>query len=106
MPKWHVAKCNTRKYGENSVARPGTFKPGNPGKPPGKGKAALLLEALEKAAKAKDTTFFAHVAEQALTDNHVLTAVLKKVVPDLKSIEIDPDAVSQIKFVLVKETRK
>ena len=91
------------------MARPGTVKPGqvlNPnGRPPGKAKATLLFEALDRAAKARDTTFFDYVAEQALADNTVLNAVLKKVVPDLKQVEFDPDQVNRFKIVLVKETK-
>jgi hypothetical protein len=100
-------KGTNRKCGGDSVSRPGTFQPGNPGKPPGKTKATLLLEALEKACKEKKepSTFFEHVAQQALTDNTVLNAVLKKVVPDLKQVEVGSGELSSLRIVLVKETR-
>lgn len=60
---------------------------GNPKGRPKKGVVYDLEKAIKKVEKAKGKKLLQHAVEQAFEDNSVLTAVLKKLLPDLRSIE-------------------
>lgn len=57
---------------------------GNPmGRPVGTSRLAALEAALEAKGKELKTTAWEHVATQFFKDNQVMTAILKKIIPDL-----------------------
>lgn len=51
-----------------------------------------LEDAIRIVEKKKRKKFMVYAVEKAYTDNHVLVAVLKKLLPDLKTEEIDAGA--------------
>ena len=69
-----------------------TWIKGQSGNPSGREKGAKselekLREAVKKVEVKKGITLYTHFVEQAFTDNAVLTALAKKLVPDLKQID-------------------
>ena len=68
------------------------WKKGQSGNPLGRQKgirseAEKLRQALKKVEKERDVDFYQHFCERALEDNHILIALMKKLVPDMKQIE-------------------
>lgn len=64
------------------------FKKGQSGNPAGRKpnhNRIMLEKALEEAGK--DKTFLEHIAEQAFIDNSMAKEVLKKLIPDLSSVD-------------------
>ncbi len=60
---------------------------GNPHGRPIRGMAKDLERAIKKVEKKEGKKLLIHAAEMAFTDNGVLIALLKKILPDLKQIE-------------------
>ena len=78
------------------------WKKGQSGNPKGSKKRktcfAALEEAIKSVEKTKDKTLMEHFVEQAYTDNHVLVALMKKVVADLKGVELSADVGVRVPF--------
>ena len=77
---------------KNGRDNKGRFTVGNPGNPKGRPKKPEIDElriALNKAAKKHDKTLLDHAVERAYTDTNVLIAILRKLLPDLRSVEQD-----------------
>lgn len=69
------------------------------GRPTGRSKLTEFYEALFVVEKEKGKTFFTHCIEQAFIDNKMAAVVIKKIIPDLKSIEgrIELDVEGRVK---------
>lgn len=74
----------------------GKFKKGQVANPKGRTKGAKnktqrseLLAAIGRVENKKKKKLFTHAVEQAWEDNKLLAAILKKLVPDQKTMEID-----------------
>lgn len=81
------------------------FQKGHASNPAGgkKGEARLDLErAIKRVGKRKGKKFWEHVAEQAYTDNSVLNAILRKLVPDLKSLDANITQLEPFRLILSK----
>ena len=72
------------------------FEPGNNANPRGRPKGAKgktqraeLLAAISRVEKKKRKTLFAHAIEQCFEDNKLLAAIIKKLVPDMKHIDLE-----------------
>lgn len=52
---------------------------------------AMLHKALKKVEKRRGKKFLEHYIEQAFNDKTLAVALLKKLVPDLKAVEVDSD---------------
>jgi len=78
---------------------------GNPnGRPKGTTRTNLLMDAIAKVEKQKGKKkFLIHAVEQAYTDTRVLVAILKKIIPDLKAIEVTGSGDGSIKITVSKE---
>ena len=78
---------------------------GNPkGRPKGTTRTNLLMDAIAKVEKQKGKKkFLIHAVEQAYTDTKVLVAILKKIIPDLKAVEISGGGDGLIKIIVTKE---
>lgn len=64
-------------------------KSGNPkGRPKGTTRVQLLLDAIAIVEKRKKKKFLLHAVEQAYENPAIMTALLKKIIPDLKAIEV------------------
>ena len=62
---------------------------GNPdGRPKGTSKAQVLLDAIATVEKRKKKKFLIRAVEQAYDNPAIMTALLKKIIPDLKAIEL------------------
>lgn len=79
-------------------------KSGNPnGRPKGSGtKVGALEKAIAEVEKKKGKPFLLHAVEQAYDNHRVLIAILKKLIPDLKAVEVVGDA-GGFKIVVTKE---
>ncbi|MBN2457295.1 MAG: hypothetical protein JXB29_12295 [Sedimentisphaerales bacterium] len=75
------------KNGRDSKGRFAIGNPGNPKGRPKKPEIDALRVALKKAAEKYDKTLLDHAIERAYTDNNVLIAILRKLLPDLRSVE-------------------
>jgi len=69
------------------------FKKGQSGNPNGKPlgantKVKALEDAIRTVEKKKKKKLLIHAVETAFTDTKVLAAILKKIIPDLKAVEI------------------
>jgi len=73
------------------------------GRPKETTRTNLLMDAIAKVEKRKKKKFLLHAIEQAYADNKVLIAVLKKIIPDLKAIEITGQEGGSIKITVSKE---
>lgn len=80
-------------------------KSGNPnGRPKGTNtKIHALEEAIKRVEKKKGKKFLTHAIEQAYEDKTVLVAILKKIAPDLKAVEIAGMEGGSIKITVSKE---
>ena len=72
------------------------WKKGQSGNPFGRQKgirseAEKLRQAVKKVEKERGVDFYQHFCERALEDNHILIALMKKLVPDMKQIEQSVD---------------
>ena len=70
------------------------WKKGQSGNPKGRQKgirseAEKLRQAVKKVEKERGIDFYQHFCERALEDNHILIALMKKLIPDMKQIEQD-----------------
>lgn len=68
------------------------WKKGQSGNPFGRQKgirseAEKLRQAVKKVEKERGVDFYQHFCERALEDNHILIALMKKLVPDMKQID-------------------
>ena len=62
---------------------------GNPdGRPKGTTRTNLLMDAIAQVEKRKKKKFLLHAIEQAYEDPKIMVAILKKIIPDLKAIEV------------------
>lgn len=79
-------------------------KPNNTvGRPPaGKAFVEQLREAITVVAKAKGKTLMQHAVEQAYTDNVVLVALMKKLIPDLNETDLNLKTFEHFKSVKEK----
>ena len=73
------------------------------GRPKGTTRTNLLMDAIAKVEKRKKKKFLLHAIEQAYDDPKVLIAILKKIIPDLKAIEITGQEGGTIKITVSKE---
>ena len=67
-----------------------TFKPGKSGNPLGRPKNPAvdeLKKAIEKVQKGEDCTLLEHFVKRAYENDAVLIAVIKKLLPDLKTVD-------------------
>ncbi len=73
------------------------------GRPKGTTRTNLLMDAIAKVEKQKGKKkFLLHAVQEAYTDNKVLIAILKKIIPDLKAIEIPGQEGGLIKITVTK----
>lgn len=68
------------------------WKKGQSGNPLGRQKgirseAEKLRQAVKKVEKERGVDFYQYFCERALEDNHILIALMKKLVPDMKQIK-------------------
>ena len=74
------------------------------GRPKGTTRTNLLMDAIAKVEKQKGKKkFLIHAIEQAYDDPKVLIAILKKIIPDLKAIEITGQEGGTIHITVSKE---
>ena len=74
------------------------------GRPTGTTRTNLLMDAIAKVEKQKGKKkFLIHAVEQAYTDTKVLVAILKKIIPDLKAVEITGQEGGTINITVTKE---
>ena len=74
------------------------------GRPKGTTRTNLLMDAIAKVEKQKGKKkFLIHAVEQAYTDTKVLVAILKKIIPDLKAVEITGQEGGTINITVTKE---
>ena len=77
---------------------------GNPnGRPQGTTRTNLLMDAIAKVEKRKKKKILLHAIEQAYDDPKIMVAILKKIIPDLKAIEITGQEGGSIKITVTKE---
>lgn len=85
------------------------FKKGQSGNPKGrKPGTATKVKALEDAIKIVEKQkgkkkFLIHAVEMAYEDTKVLVAILKKIIPDLKAVEVTGAEGSSISITVTKE---
>jgi len=68
-----------------------SWKPGESGNPRGRPKKSIsemLEKAIKKVQKDKDCTLLEHFVRRAYEDDRVLIAVMKKIIPDLKVLDV------------------
>jgi len=78
---------------------------GNPSgrKTGGNTKVHALQHAIREVEKKKGKSLLIHAVEQAYKDRGVLIAILKKLIPDLKAVEVTGGEGGIIKIVVTKE---
>jgi hypothetical protein len=80
------------------------FKKGQSGNPKGRQKGVPnkrtgLMNAIKHVQGRKKKKLLVHAVEMAYEDNRVLVALLKKLVPDMKAVEMSGDADLNIEIV-------
>ena len=87
------------------------FKKGQSGNPKGRPKGSAnkrdeLWQAINKIQKGKSRTLIEHAITKAYEDNTILVAILRKLIPDLKAVEITgADGQDILKGITVKFIR-
>lgn len=72
------------------------------GKPPGsKNYLTLLEEALKEYETEKGKALFKRLIKRAFVNDHVLLSVVKKFIPDLKSLEIKDSGQDQLRMIIM-----
>lgn len=64
---------------------------------------AKLRAAMKKVSKTRNVNFYERFCEMALDDSSVMVAVMKKMVPDLKQVEVEADVTANLGVVQVPE---
>jgi hypothetical protein len=63
--------------------------------------ANKLRRAMRKVSKARGVDFYERFCEMALEDAAVMVAIMKKIVPDLKQVEVEGNLVAELGIIEV-----
>jgi hypothetical protein len=77
---------------------------GNPGGRPKNSEASMLKKAMRRIEKKRGVNFYERFCEMALEDPSVMVALMKKIIPDLKQVEMEGNLVAEMGIIEVPPT--
>jgi hypothetical protein len=101
----NLLKKNNEPFKNGDKTVNGKFKegnPGGPGRPRGSAYIEDLRQAIEEVEAEKKKSLWKRLVERAFIKDSVLIAIVKKFIPDLKSLEIKDGGQDQLKVIIME----